>query len=116
MLAHGIPRALDSHRSPEGALYRAFCAPYVTRFGGTIPPVARAHLKLAGTLYVRIAEIERERAAALKRRRMRIVRRFDRQLAGMGRDLDHYMQRLDEMVTQHAPHDWTDLLRGRDAK
>jgi hypothetical protein len=60
---------------------------------------------------VRIVEIEQERAAALKRRRMRLVRRFDRQLAGMGRDLDHYMVRLDEMVAAQ-PREWADVLRG----
>lgn len=102
-LIGAIPRAFRSHRSPEGALYRAFCEPYVTKFGGRIPPDARVLLRQAGRIAVDLERVNDELEAALKRRRMTTARRLRRQLAGMRSDLLRFTQRLDEMAAQQPP-------------
>lgn len=97
-LRHGIARAFEDHRSGSGRQYVAVCKPIADRFGGTVPPDARQLLKAYGRLALDIDRVHGELEHALTRRRMKDVRRYRRQLAGMNRDLLAFTARLEEQA------------------
>jgi hypothetical protein len=69
-------------------------------------------LELLATLAIRYDDVSAERERAMKRRRMRDVRRYDRQLAGMTGDLLRLQQQL-RAIADAQPRDlsdWTRLL------
>lgn len=110
-LQHGIPAAFADHRSGPGRLYMAVCQPIARAFGGTVPPEARPLLKAYGRLAVDVDRVNVELEAALTRRRLRDVRRYRRQLAGMNRDLLTFTARLEELVRAQRPRSFAEAVR-----
>jgi len=102
-------RAYPNHHSREGRAYRAFAAPFIEAFGGSVPSEARTLLKLAGRLSIHIDEVEQELARARARHRRRDINRLRRTLAGMTSDLRGMMNELRAMA-EAQPKDWAALL------
>ena len=113
-LRHGIPPAFKDHRSGSGRAYVAVCRPIAASFGGTVPAEARPLLKAYGRLAVDVDRVNAELEAALRRRRMRDVRRYRRQLAGQNRDLLSFTARLEELAksTRRPVGSLAELLNG----
>jgi len=80
-LAGGIPRALPSHRTPEGAAYGSYCRAILRRLG-PLGPESMPTLKEAGRVVLELERVNRDAAAA---ERVRNKRRRDRELARLDR-------------------------------
>ena len=114
-LAGKIPRALRSHRSTEGAVYRAYCRAKIARLGA-LPPDARPWLKAAGLLVLDLdrlgAEAEAIRAVLSNcagrraRDRARVqLRQLERRAARLRASLEGAERRIEELAGERRQPD-----------
>jgi hypothetical protein len=115
-LQGGIPRAFDSHKTLDGALYGRYARAWAARFEGEIPDDLRPFLRLAGRLVAEVQGLERDYDAARTRRWMGEARSIRRQLLDARAQLLKVEERLDLRATAHpTDRDPACIGRRRDA-
>jgi hypothetical protein len=109
-LAGGIPRALRSHRSAEGALYGAYTRAILARLG-ELPHDAKPTLKAAGMVVLELERLGADLERARTRQRRRDQNRIRRQMVILRTQLLTLEKRLEE-IAERQPRDWTEVLAG----
>jgi hypothetical protein len=107
-LRGGIPRALRSHRTPEGAAYGTYCRAKLDRLG-PLPKDAMPTLREAGLVILELSRIHRESEAPRLRRRDRA--RLRRQAVILRSQLVQLEKRLEELA-QDGRHAGAESLEG----
>lgn len=100
-LRGGIPRAFRSHKSAEGAAYRAYVRSWLQQLG-PLPAHLLPTLREAGRLTVELAAIGTELETARQRKRRRDIARLRRSMIPMRTQLLNLERRLEEVAGRNG--------------
>src|SRR5262245_54029548 len=95
-----IPRAFESHKTPDGYTYRVYVTAILARLG-PLPAHADPTLREAGLCVVELGHLARELETAKARKRRRDIARARKAVFMLREQLQRLERRLEELGTQH---------------